>query len=205
MSFNSTEEKILKAAISVFTTKGRDGARVHEIAKAAGVNKALIFYHFRSKEKLFTLVIEKMIKSFIASLSKVSDNNDDFKSFLSTFIDSFIVIIERNIKSVNFIFWELKRNPGLIDIIKNKSADILNLNFYEFLRLRLENAYKSGEIRQVDPVQFFLNLFSLCGYNFFIFDIFKKGFNITGTQTREILFKKRKNEIFRLLWNDIKK
>ena len=49
----STEEKILNAAKKVFLTKGMDGARMQDIADEAGINKALLHYYFRSKDKLF--------------------------------------------------------------------------------------------------------------------------------------------------------
>ena len=49
----STEEKILTAAKKVFLTRGMDGARMQDIADEAGINKALLHYYFRSKEKLF--------------------------------------------------------------------------------------------------------------------------------------------------------
>jgi AcrR family transcriptional regulator len=48
-----TKEKILNAALHEFSIHGLAGARVDEIAKAAGVNKAMIYYHFASKEALF--------------------------------------------------------------------------------------------------------------------------------------------------------
>ena len=46
------EEKILAAARKIFTTKGMAGARMQDIADEAGINKALLHYYFRDKEKL---------------------------------------------------------------------------------------------------------------------------------------------------------
>jgi len=56
-----TREKILKAATKLFARKGFDGARVDEIAKKAGVNKALIYYYFKSKEE----ILEEIMKVFL--------------------------------------------------------------------------------------------------------------------------------------------
>ncbi len=50
---NSTQTKILNAAIREFAEYGKAGARVDRIAKQAGVNKAMIYYHFNSKENLY--------------------------------------------------------------------------------------------------------------------------------------------------------
>lgn len=52
--------KILQAASEIFAQKGFDGSRVDEIAKSAGVNKALIYYYFESKEK----ILEELFKNY---------------------------------------------------------------------------------------------------------------------------------------------
>jgi AcrR family transcriptional regulator len=57
----ATREKILNAATKIFARKGFDGARVEEIAQKAGVNKALIYYYFKSKED----ILEEIMKQFL--------------------------------------------------------------------------------------------------------------------------------------------
>ena len=52
----STEERILDAAKKVFISKGMSGARMQDIANEAGINKALLHYYFRSKDKLFEVI-----------------------------------------------------------------------------------------------------------------------------------------------------
>lgn len=56
-----TREKILNTATKIFARKGFDGARVDEIAQKAGVNKALIYYYFKSKEE----ILEEIMKQFL--------------------------------------------------------------------------------------------------------------------------------------------
>jgi AcrR family transcriptional regulator len=60
-SQTQTREKILKVAKKVFARKGFDGARVDEIAQKAKVNKALIYYYFKSKEE----ILEEIMKQFL--------------------------------------------------------------------------------------------------------------------------------------------
>jgi AcrR family transcriptional regulator len=55
-----TRDKILKTATKIFALKGFDGARVDEIARKAGINKALIYYYFKSKEE----ILEEIMKQF---------------------------------------------------------------------------------------------------------------------------------------------
>ena len=56
-----TVRRILKAAASVFSESGFSGARVDEIARRAGVNKAMIYYHIGDKEELYAEVISNVI------------------------------------------------------------------------------------------------------------------------------------------------
>src|ERR1700722_8258173 len=53
-----TRGRILDAALSEFAANGLAGARTEQIASTAGVNKALIYYYFESKEKLYSAALE---------------------------------------------------------------------------------------------------------------------------------------------------
>ena len=58
MKEKSAEEKILEAARQVFENKGMSGARMQEIAEVAKINKSLLHYYYRSKQKLFEAVFK---------------------------------------------------------------------------------------------------------------------------------------------------
>src|SRR3954465_9937812 len=53
-----TRAKILDAALREFSANGLAGARMDQIASIAGVNKALLYYHFDSKENLYVAAVE---------------------------------------------------------------------------------------------------------------------------------------------------
>lgn len=53
-----TRGRILEAALKEFAANGLAGARTETIAAAAGVNKALLYYYFESKEKLYAATLE---------------------------------------------------------------------------------------------------------------------------------------------------
>lgn len=80
--------KILEAALTEFQKKGFEGARVDEIARQAGVNKALLYYYFDSKEKILEAIFEEMKKDFVAGKSKALTanltNNDAIDNHLQT-------------------------------------------------------------------------------------------------------------------------
>ncbi|HSV30617.1 MAG TPA: helix-turn-helix domain-containing protein [Atribacteraceae bacterium] len=55
------EKRILEAAEKCFAEKGFEGSRVEEIAQKAGVNKALLYYYFKSKEELFRETVRQSL------------------------------------------------------------------------------------------------------------------------------------------------
>ncbi|HOX30939.1 MAG TPA: helix-turn-helix domain-containing protein [Spirochaetales bacterium] len=64
----AAKERIRDAALRVFAERGFDGARVDEIAKRAGVNKALIYYYYESKEKLLDAIFQGSVEEVLAEL-----------------------------------------------------------------------------------------------------------------------------------------
>ncbi|HEV2617121.1 MAG TPA: TetR/AcrR family transcriptional regulator [Candidatus Acidoferrales bacterium] len=55
-----TARRILTAAERIFATRGLAGARTEEIARAAHVNKAMLYYYFGSKERLYRAVFDNL-------------------------------------------------------------------------------------------------------------------------------------------------
>jgi len=70
-------EKILAAARAEFAEHGLAGARVDRIAAASGVNKAMIYYHFGSKEKLYQEVINSILSRIADFLGRASTEAAD--------------------------------------------------------------------------------------------------------------------------------
>lgn len=85
---HDTKRMLLDAAIAVFSEKGFDGARVDEIAARANVNKAMLYYYFDSKEKLFEALVRQFkedVKKLRETLTKDANLDDDNK--LETLFD----------------------------------------------------------------------------------------------------------------------
>jgi TetR/AcrR family transcriptional regulator len=71
-----TKDKILEAALHEFSAHGVAGARVDEIARAAGVNKAMIYYHFESKQALFNELFQAEMESLQQEIASVLKQHD---------------------------------------------------------------------------------------------------------------------------------
>jgi TetR/AcrR family transcriptional regulator len=65
------ERQILKAATVLFSRKGFQGTRTAEIAEAAGLPKANVYYYFASKEKIYEAVIKHLIAGWDDALQQI--------------------------------------------------------------------------------------------------------------------------------------
>ena len=74
--YTETEKKIFLAALEVFGREGRNGARMQQIADLAGINKALVHYYFRSKDKLYEEVLSYVVDHFLTDLGRTLENSD---------------------------------------------------------------------------------------------------------------------------------
>jgi len=86
-----TRAAILRAAEHIFAEQGLAGARTDAIAAAAGVNKALIYYYFKSKDALYLAVVEEHLKDFsqqaLALLSSDEGVKDKVLHYVSMHFD----------------------------------------------------------------------------------------------------------------------
>jgi len=71
-----TKARILIVAENLFAEKGFDGTRVDEIAAKAQVNKALIYYYFKSKDDILEALFSSAIRDVILTIEKT---HEDFK------------------------------------------------------------------------------------------------------------------------------
>ena len=81
-----SKTRILDAAEEAFAEAGLAGARVASIAKSAGVNKAMLYYYFGSKEELYVAVLERVFTQIIemgdAALNTEDAGIDNVDAFL---------------------------------------------------------------------------------------------------------------------------
>jgi AcrR family transcriptional regulator len=160
-----TEQKILRAASEIFLEKGHDGARMQEIADKAGINKALLHYYFRSKQKLFRTIFRKELQTMLVSIFSLISPADNFKEFLKKFIPGYLENVSSRKNIMRFILWELDKSPKevaewFLEVFQDRGFP------GNPILLRVEKAIKDGEIRPVDPTNFVLSLLGMCVFPF---------------------------------------
>lgn len=158
---DSTEDKILEAAKNVFVAKGMEGARMQEIADEAGINKALLHYYFRSKERLFEAIFSEIIKYAFPKLSKVLQSESAISSKIEQFIDAYIDILRKHPFIPGFIMKELSRDPSFIFRFVTKHG----LDPQPVFK-NIQAAMDRGEIVKMDPRHLAINIVSMCVFPF---------------------------------------
>jgi TetR/AcrR family transcriptional regulator len=165
----TSEEKILDAAKNVFMKYGLYGSRMQDIADTAGINKALLHYYFRSKEKLFDRIFENALHKYFESINVFTDSTLPVKEQIFKYVENSIDFYAEYPQITIFIINEMSISPDLfqkkIQAIKKEK----NIKMIE----ALEKAIAKGEIKKIDTTLFFINLQSLCSYPFIAKPIFK--------------------------------
>jgi len=129
---NLTEDKIFEAATEVFVAKGMDGARMQDIATHAGINKALLHYYYRSKERLFNAVFEKIAGKMFRKFAPVLDETLCLEDKIRFFFKEHITFLQENPRLPSFVLNEINRNPARIKrLIRNIDIDKLWLMLEE--------------------------------------------------------------------------
>ncbi len=158
---DNTEEKILNAAREVFIRKGMEGARMQEIADEAGINKALLHYYFRTKEKLFDAIFFNIVKFAFPSLTSIAQEKTDFVPKLNKIIDTYFDLLLNHPFLPGFIIKELNRDPsGLFELITKHGLSP------DYILAPIEQAMDCGEIKRMDPRHLVINIVSMCVFPF---------------------------------------
>jgi AcrR family transcriptional regulator len=109
---SSTEEKIREAARTVFLKKGYAATRTRDIAEEAGINLALLNYYFRSKEKLFELVMMEKFQKFFGVIFPVLNNDaTSVEEKVSLIVNNYIDLLLENPDLPIFVLSEIRNNP----------------------------------------------------------------------------------------------
>ncbi|PRD53718.1 TetR/AcrR family transcriptional regulator [Sphingobacterium gobiense] len=154
----STEEKIIQAASKVFTQKGYVGTRTRDIAEEAGINLALLNYYFRSKEKLFQLIMAEKLQLLFSVILPIVNNDDlTLEEKMEALVENYIVLLVDNPDLPLFVLGEIKANPeGFKDRLQVRKL-LQHSSFIRQLRERRPD---------LEPVQFIVSLLGMTIFPF---------------------------------------
>jgi TetR/AcrR family transcriptional regulator len=190
----STEEQILIAARKVFTEKGMDGARMQEIADLAGINKALLHYYFRSKERLFEAIFIEAFSRFFQKLMDILKTEQSIMFKMSSIVDHYLDILIQNPFLPIFILNEVNRDPARMQNMMKSSG----FNPLEIEKFMAEMQSK-GILSSFDSRHTIINLISLSVFPHLSKAIMKPLFFADNDELWNKFMKERKDIILKVL------
>ena len=108
----SAEERIKAAARKVFHQKGYAATRTRDIAEEAGINHAMLNYYFRSKEKLFQIVMTETMTQFFKGVGVIlNDETTSLDEKIERVVANYIDLLLEEPELPTFILNEVRPNP----------------------------------------------------------------------------------------------
>lgn len=188
---DQTEYIIKETAKNLFFKEGKFNATTQEIADAAGVNRTLINYYFRSRNNLFNIVFEEAKRMEVAKTNSIMFSEDDFKTKISHFIDHSIQMNFEYPYLETYLVSQINQGTNF----RREYVDDHAKAFYA----NVEQAMEQGLIERMEPVQFLLNMISLINFPMAIRPLLQLNLKISDTEYKRIL-KERKEIIIQTLF-----
>lgn len=159
---DNTEQRIFAAAHAIFTQRGMDGAKMQDIADFAGINKALLHYYYRSKDKLYEAVVRFILNKSMPVVREILEREIPLMEKITGFINQYMGIIRDNPFIPMFILSEINKHPDRF-FRQILPGDLPRPHF--FFR-QVEESISRGEIRTIDPRHLVVNMISMCVFPF---------------------------------------
>ncbi|HOY32606.1 MAG TPA: TetR/AcrR family transcriptional regulator [Bacteroidales bacterium] len=197
---NNTQQIIFEAAKKVFIERGFDGARMQQIADEAGINKALLHYYYRSKDRLFDAIFADAFIRFLPNISDIMMSDDPFEIKIKLFVRHYIDLLIDNPHLPVFVMHEIQRKPEMIIKIIRRSG--INP---AVAAGKLQQEIDEGKIRPIPLQHLIINMIGLCVFPFIGRPILE-GFVFTGNkEAYDRFLEDRKTMVADFIINSIRK
>lgn len=180
----STEEKIKAAARTIFTKKGYAATKTRDIAEEAGMNLALLNYYFRSKEKLFEIIMAENLKKLFGILAPIlNDQHKTLDEKLSMIATNYIDMLFVNPDLPLFVLSELRQNPGWL----RETLHVDNVVIASHFMVQLKEKKKD-----INPIHFLISFLGMLIFPFAARPILQGTAAITDDQYNQLMEERKK-------------
>lgn len=184
----SKEERILEAARKIFLKKGYAATRTRDIAEEAGINLALLNYYFRSKEKLFNIIMHESRESLFLSIQSIfNDTETSIEEKFTRLANRHIDVCLENPNLPLFFLNEMQTGEG--EVVESFKKKALIQSSYLFKQLN--EAYEAGKIK-AHPTHIVMSYMGMTMFGFFAKPIVMAANKIDEDRFREIMEERKK-------------
>ena len=193
-----TKTRILDAADEIFVRRGIDGARMQEIADQAGVNKALLHYHFRSKADLARAVWLRIASSFVPGIFQMMASDISLDEKIDRFVDAYHTRLAKHPYLLGYVMSEAARHPDFVGDFYSVERRQAARRMLERVREQIDEAAKRKKIAPVAADQFLVTLVGSCLFPFVVQPMIAEALGLSTTGVRQFM-KRRRTELPALL------
>lgn len=184
----STEDRIKAAARKVFHQKGYAGTRTRDIAEEAGINHAMLNYYFRSKEKLFEMVMMETMAQFFKGVNlMLNDESTSLDEKIDLIVSNYVDLLLKEPELPTFILNEVRPNPQAF-VEQNPIKEALT---HSVLTRQYAEAVARGEITEPNLMQAILNVIGLVIFPFIAKPILTSIVNIPEEQYKALMLQRK--------------
>lgn len=141
-----TRERILDAALNVFSNKGYHDTRLDEIVDESGTSKGSIYFHFPNKEKLFTALVDKFANLIERKVQEAVDENEPGILRVRAALEAVLNTFGKYRRPAKVL---LVQASGLGQIFEEKRMDVHD-RFSNLIKEYLDEAVAMGDIASTD-------------------------------------------------------
>lgn len=147
-----TKEKLLQAALEMFSRNGYAGTNIRELSASLGLGKSSMYRHFESKEDIWNMVIDEMEKYYeerfgsLKNMPQVPENTEELKKMSLSMI-GFTIHDEKIIMTRKLLLTEQFRDERVRDVATKHFSEGLESLFTEIFKGMMEN----GSLKKNDP------------------------------------------------------
>jgi AcrR family transcriptional regulator len=165
-----TERRVLDAAHAVFLRRGTAGARMHEIAREAGVNSALLHYYFRTKDRLGAAVFQRAASQLLPAVIGVLGSDAPLEAKVEQVVEIELRQLIATPYLPGYIISELTHHPERVTQLVASAAGAtpaeIGARVFRVLRSQINARVKAKQMHPIAPEQFAINLLALCVFPF---------------------------------------
>jgi len=175
---------------------------MEEIAREAGINRALLHYYFRSKEKMFDLIFEERMKEFFLGLAGIVNGPLSLDEKIRAIVRHDIDMISAQPDLPIFIMQELAQNPermvGTAQRAGMNPGGVMKAFFSQ-----VKTAVDEKKIRPIEGGQLLINVMSMSVYPFIAKPVIKLVQGMDDTQFDRMM-ERRKEEVAQFVIDALK-
>jgi TetR/AcrR family transcriptional regulator len=193
---SKTEQQIKDAAKRLFFAEGKFNATTQEIADAAGVNRTLVNYYFRSRDILFSLVLNDARTAMSKRMETFLEKTTNLKTKLAHVID---VYMEQALEYPYIETYMITRMHEDIATAEEGFTQSNHPSRIKAFLLEIEAEMEKGNIKKMTPQHFFINFIALLSNPICFGTMYKKMLNLSDKQYKQII-QERKDVILKVLF-----